>query len=70
MKQESYRAVKQPINGYDAFIPISEMDKRADPKIYQKFIESVTYAITIIRPNVIFAVNKLAQYMTDSAIFH
>ena len=34
MKQESYRAVKQLINGYDAFISILETDKRADLKIY------------------------------------
>jgi hypothetical protein len=70
MKQELHRAVKQPINGYDAFIPALKTDERADLKVYQKFIGSVTYAIIIIRPDVIFAVNKLAQYMTDPAMFH
>jgi hypothetical protein len=70
MKQDSHKPVKQPINGYDALIPAFKTDERADLKIYQQFIKSITYAITTIRPDIAFAVNKLAQYISDSAKFH
>jgi hypothetical protein len=70
MKQDSHKPVKQLINGYDALIPASETDKRADLKVYQQFIKSITYAMTTIRSDIAFAVNKLAQYMSDLIKFH
>jgi hypothetical protein len=70
MKQDSHRLVKQLINEYDAFIPASETDERADLKIYQQFIESITYAMTTIKPDIAFAVNKLAQYISNPIKFH
>jgi hypothetical protein len=70
MKQDSHRSVKQLINEYDALIPTSETDERADLKIYQQFIKSIIYAIITIRPDIAFAVNKLAQYMNNPIKFY
>jgi len=41
-----------------------------DPRIYQQFIGSITYAMTVMRPDIAFATNKLAQFMSDPADYH
>ncbi len=70
MEQDSHRPVKLPINGYDTLVPASYDNGRVDPRIYQQFIGSITYVITVIRPDIIFATNKLAQFISDPTDYH
>jgi hypothetical protein len=70
MKENLHRPVKFPINGYNAFIPASHDSPQIDPKVYQQFIGNITYAMTTTRPDITFAINKLAQYMSDPADYH
>lgn len=70
MEQDSHKAVTFPISGYEALVPATEMDERVNVKVYQQFIGSVTYAMTISRPDIAFTTNKLAQYLSDPAKHH
>jgi hypothetical protein len=60
MKENSHRPVKFPINGYDAFIPASHDSPRIDSKVYQQFVGNITYTMITTRPDIAFAINKLA----------
>jgi hypothetical protein len=70
IKQDSHRAVTFPIGRYKALMPASKMDERVDVKIYQQFIGSITYSMTTLRPDIAFATNKLAQYLSDPAKYY
>jgi hypothetical protein len=59
MEQDSYKAITFLINKYKALVSASERDERVNVKIYQQYIGSVTYAMTILRSNIAFAINKL-----------
>jgi hypothetical protein len=60
IKEDSHRPVKFPINEYDALIPVSHDSPRIDFKVYQQFIGNIIYTMIIIRPDIAFAINKLA----------
>jgi hypothetical protein len=60
MKEDSHRSIRLPINEYDALVPAFHDSLRVDLKVYQQFIGSITYAMTTTRPDIAFAINKLA----------
>ena len=70
MKYNLYNFMKLSINEYNTLISSMNNDERINIKIYQQFIESIMYAMINTKSNIIFSMNKLTQYISDSAIYH
>lgn len=59
-----------PLRGYDALRPSTDEDIRVDRVEYQQGIGSVMWAMIMTRPDIAFAVGRLAQYMKDPSEHH
>ena len=59
-----------PINSKSCIRPVGPEDERTDRKSYQKKVGSVIYTTINTRPNIVFAVGKLSQYVVDPARHH
>ncbi len=70
MKQDKHKATDLPMNGYDALRPAGPEDVRIDQHEYQQAIGSLMYAAIHTRPDIAFALNRLSQYLSDSAEHH
>lgn len=59
-----------PINGYDALRPAGPEDKRIDLKEYQHTVGKLMHLAVLIRPDLIFPIGQLSQYLSDPAEYH
>jgi len=70
MKQDKHKATDFSMNEYDALRSAELEDVRIDQHEYQQVIESLMYAAIHTRLDIIFALNRLSQYLSDSAEHH
>ncbi len=70
MKQDKHKATDLSMNEYDALRPAEPEDARIDQHEYQQVIGSLMYAAIHTRPDIAFALNRLSQYLSDSAEHH
>ncbi len=70
MKQDKHKTTDFSMNEYDALCSAELEDVRIDQHEYQQVIESLMYAAIHIRLNIIFALNQLSQYFSNSAKHH
>jgi len=70
MKQDKHKATDLSMNEYDALRSAEFEHVRIDQHKYQQVIESLMYAAIHTRLDIIFALNQLSQYLSDSAEHH
>ncbi len=70
MKQDKHKTTDLSMNEYDAFRSAEFEDVRIDQHEYQQVIESLMYAAIHTRLDIIFALNRLSQYLSNSAEHH
>jgi hypothetical protein len=68
--QEKHRAKSVPAAGYKKLGPALPTDKRIQVTPYQQGIGSIMYAMVHTRPDIAFALGKLAQALSDPAEHH
>ncbi len=70
MKQDKHKTTDLSMNEYDALRSAELKNVRINQHEYQQVIESLMYAAIHTRFNIIFALNWLSQYLSDSAKHH
>jgi len=70
MKQDKHKATDLSMNEYDALCSAELEDVRINQHEYQQVIESLMYAAIHTQLNIIFALNQLSQYLSNSAEHH
>jgi len=70
MKQDKHKTTDLSMNEYDAFRSAEFEDVRIDQHEYQQVIESLMYAAIHTRLDIIFVLNQLNQYLSNSAKHH
>ena len=67
MISKSSKPTRMPMNSESCIRPAGPEDEWTDRKSYQKKVGSVMYAAINMRPDIVFAVGKLSQYVVDPA---
>ncbi len=70
MKQDKHKTTDLSMNEYDALHSAELEDVRINQHEYQQVIESLMYAAIHTRLDIIFALNRLSQYLSNSAKHH
>jgi len=70
IKQDKHKATDFSMNEYDALRSAELKDVRIDQHEYQQVIESLMYAAIHTRLDIIFAFNRLSQYLSNFAKHH
>ncbi len=70
MRQDKHKATDLSMNEYDALRSAELEDVRINQHEYQQAIESLMYAAIHTRSDIAFALNRLSQYLSDSAEHH
>ena len=70
MEEDTSRRTSSPIDSYEALRRGTLDDRRTDQKEYQQIIGSWMYLGILTRPDIIFALGRLSQYLTDPTTFH
>jgi hypothetical protein len=70
MAQNRNRLTIIPINRYSELRPTTNEDTRVDTIEYQQRISNVLYIIIYIRLDIIFAISKLSQYISNLAQYY
>lgn len=59
-----------PLNGYDGILPAKDDETRINVQEYQEICGSMMHAMVYTRPDIAFAVGKLAQFMSQPVERH
>ncbi len=70
MKQDKHKATDLSMNEYDAFRSTELEDVRINQHEYQQVIESLMYAAIHTQFDIVFTLNWLSQYLSNSAEHH
>ncbi len=70
MRQDKHKTTDLSMNEYDALRSAELEDVRINQHEYQQVIESLMYAAIHTRLDIAFALNRLSQYLSDSAEHH
>ncbi len=70
MKQDKHKITDLSINEYNALRSAEFEDVRINQHEYQQVIESLMYVAIHTQLDIIFALNQLSQYLSDSAEHH
>jgi len=70
MRQDKHKTTDLSMNEYDAFRSAELEDVRINQHEYQQVIESLMYVAIYTHLNIAFALNRLSQYLSDSAEHH
>ena len=69
-QKDKHRKIEISMNEYDILHQAESYDQRIDQKKYQHVIESLMYAVIHIRSDIVFFINRLSQYLSDSVKHH
>lgn len=67
---DSHKKAIIPMNGYGHIQPPAPGEKRIDKTSYQRIVGKLMHLMVYTRPDIAFALGKLAQFMTDPAENH
>jgi len=70
MRQDKHKTTDLSMNEYDALRSAELEDVRINQHKYQQVIESLMYAAIHTRLDIAFALNRLSQYLSNSAEHH
>ena len=65
-----YKPAKIPAADYEHLRPATADEERIDAGEYSKTVGTFMYAMVMTRPDIAFVLGRLAQYMSDPAVFH
>ena len=65
-----YKAKKIPVTDYNSLRPVEEKDELIDTIEYISGIGNLIYRIIFTRPDLVFTLRRLSQYMAKPAIHH
>ena len=69
-REDKHKKIEILMNNYD-FLHLTESDdERINQRKYQHAIKSLIYAVIHTRSDIIFAVDRLSQYLSDSIKHH
>jgi hypothetical protein len=67
---EKHKSKKISTVDYELLRPADKKDERINVPEYQQGIGSLLYAMVFTRPNIVFVLGKLSQFMSNSAKHH
>ena len=70
MSSDKHKCTETSLNRYDALCSVSLNDQRIDQRQYQQTIESLMYTAIHTHLNILFVLDWLSQYFSDSAEHH
>ncbi len=70
MRQDKHKVTDFSMNEYDALRSAEFKDVRINQHEYQQVIESLMYAAIYTCFDIAFALNRLSQYLSNSAKHH
>lgn len=70
MSADKHTLTELSMNEYDSLRSADSNDERINQRDYQHVIESIMYIVIHTRSNIAFAVERLSQYLSDSAEHH
>ena len=70
MNIDKHERTKISMNDYNSFKSTRSNDERINSKKYQHKIEKFMYVVIHTRSDIVFALERLSQYLSDFAIHH